>query len=175
MTLRVYVAGSSREIERAERMIAEVRAIPGVEITFDWAAAIRQAGAANEGLTDEQAIEASHACIEGVLNADVFVALLPPSGVPADGLMYELATAHRACGMAIQTILVGPYERSIFTRAHSRPEQCVRVAEDKDAISDIKRVLSWGLPSRQDMRAIQRERERRRKALIRQRRAASSA
>lgn len=87
--MKFYVAGASRQIERAERAMAALRAM-GHDITEDWCAAIRAErarGVEDHELTQEQAAEYADRCIEGVKAADVLWVLLSDFGA---GMWVEL-------------------------------------------------------------------------------------
>ena len=75
---RVYVIGSSAELERAERVIAALRE-RGVEITHDWTASVRAARAAGHAsdatLSREKQKQIATRCIRGVMRADVVLLL----------------------------------------------------------------------------------------------------
>jgi hypothetical protein len=74
--LKVYVAGASREIERAKRMMAAVQH-HGMVVAYDWPARIEEAGSANEGLTAAVSKAASLEALGGVASSHVFWFLLP--------------------------------------------------------------------------------------------------
>lgn len=94
---RVYVIGSSSELERAERVIAALRE-RGVEITHDWTASVRAARAAGHA-TDatvgrEDAMRAARENRGAIESADVVIALVPE--MPSTGYGYDLGVAHAA-------------------------------------------------------------------------------
>lgn len=105
--MRIYVAAASAEIERAERMIARLRAA-GHTITVDWPAAIRaMAGVANEGLTQEQRREAARDDYEGVISAERVVILVPEKPIVTQGAWWEGGIAD---ALRIQIIAAGRFE-----------------------------------------------------------------
>lgn len=108
MTLRVYIAASSREMDRARAAMFALRAW-GCEITEDWVAAIEAAGAANEGLSDEDRRRYAGADLRGVADADVFWLLAPET--PSAGCWVEMgyALSHTTWGQSPARIIVsGP-------------------------------------------------------------------
>jgi hypothetical protein len=87
--MKIYLAASSKDIDRAERLIALLRAF-NHEITFDWPAHIRaNPGGANVG-TDEQLEEAAELCLRGALDADLVWVANPPVDKPTAGAWGEM-------------------------------------------------------------------------------------
>jgi hypothetical protein len=78
--MKVYVAASSRDLDRAETIMDLCRAHK-LEVTSTWVEKIRASGAANEGLTPQQQRDAAVGCIHEVLNADALLLVAPPPGV----------------------------------------------------------------------------------------------
>jgi nucleoside 2-deoxyribosyltransferase len=126
---RVYVAGASKEMPRVEAAIAAVR-YAGGEITEDWPAAIRAAGAANEGLTQAQRTEAAVADLRGVETADVVWLMVPEA---------QTAGAWVEMGYAIalgRRVIVSPVaNRCIFGAL------CEEYATDEDAMREVVRTI----------------------------------
>lgn len=90
--MRVYLAGSSRDIERCKRLIAMLRAL-GHTITFDWPAHVEaNPGGANSG-TDEQLEEAAELCLQGALEAEIVWVANPPADKPTAGAWGEMLAA----------------------------------------------------------------------------------
>lgn len=93
----VYVAGASREIERARRFIAMVERHPAMKITHDWVADFDDA--AKSGLTDadmpdDLRLAHSQADLNGVAEAEVLIALADGHGLePSRGMWVELGYA----------------------------------------------------------------------------------
>ena len=92
---RVYVIGSSAELERAERVIASLRE-RGAEVVGDWTASVRAARAAGHAsdatVGREDAMRAARANRHAIEWADVVIALVPE--MPSTGYGYDLAIAH---------------------------------------------------------------------------------
>lgn len=138
--LRVYVAASSREMDRARAAMTALR-MHGVEVTVDWVAAIEAAGAANEGLSDEDRQRYAREDLDGVCVADVVWLLMPTT--PTAGAYVELgyALARREVQddsdcTRTPIVISGPgQERCIFAALADR---CV--ATDADALAA---VLAW--------------------------------
>lgn len=122
--MKVYVAGSSKEIERAERVIAALRE-RGIEITFDWPAQVRAVGSANEG-PDEVLLPALLECLEaGVFGADIVLVLAPTK--PSTGVWVELGTAW-AHAMRIDTagdLAIHPWLRALANVSHRSDDEAV--------------------------------------------------
>ena len=120
--MRIYVASSSRECDRAERVMNELRAA-GHQISWDWIPGVRAAFAAgiDEAKADDtHAFEAALADMNGVVTADVLVFLAPTD-------TSKMAWAELGCAMGRGiTVIVAhddPAKRnqSIVTRlAHAR-------------------------------------------------------
>lgn len=108
--LRVYVAGSSAELDRARRVMDALR-LEGVEVVSTWLASIEAAGAANEGLAADARQHAAETCLQEVASADVLLLLVPegPSGI---GCGVELGYAMAWRGKTI--VAAGRTERTIF-------------------------------------------------------------
>lgn len=90
--MKVYVAGSSKELSFARRFIAAAR-FAGCEITFDWPEHFAQYSVTAPPAA-EDLFEAGARCIDGLRSADVFVLLIPST--PSKGAWYELASARSA-------------------------------------------------------------------------------
>jgi hypothetical protein len=88
--IKVYVAGSSKEIERAERVIAALRA-RGVEVSHDWTATIRRLGGSYTP-DDAALLPELRADIEDGVFGAAFVLVLAPS-TPSIGMWVELGAA----------------------------------------------------------------------------------
>ena len=143
--VRVYVAGASVEIERSERFRDAVIAA-GFEITFDWAAAIRQSGKANRGMTRDERVAASRACRLGVKRAAAFVMLMPSAGTCSPGMWVELGVALSSFSSVDQfgpvCIVVDDDERSIMTA------DAVAVATEDEAIAFLGARFRTSTPRR---------------------------
>lgn len=88
--LRVYVAGASREIERAESMIAALRASGRVWITHDWTVDVRENGP-DAGCSPETLRRCAKHDLDGVCEADTVVVLVPDTS--SQGVLVELGAA----------------------------------------------------------------------------------
>jgi hypothetical protein len=91
MTVKIYVAGASKEPERVRAVMNAVKAL-GLEITCDWLTAIEAEGAANEGLDDDKRRRYSLDDLDAVRRAD-WVWLLAPSESRSSGCWVELGYA----------------------------------------------------------------------------------
>lgn len=119
--MKIYVAGSSRDLPRARAMMDALRA-RGHEIAFDWVAHIdRSGGRSNRGLNIIERFDASTMCLDGVRHAEVVALLIPADDAPGKGAWVELGYAI-ARGMTVHAI--GDVDSSIFTSF------CQRWADD---------------------------------------------
>lgn len=99
---KIYVAGASKEIERAERAIAWCREDDHT-ITFDWTVGMRaafkrselDAGRQHDSDAGSKAarLEAAVNDTRGVLEADVLWVLVPDKGLYTNGIWAELGIA----------------------------------------------------------------------------------
>ncbi len=112
--MKFYIAGASREIERAKRAIALVRSL-GHEVTHDWTVEVEDSRA--RGLSDRTYSAAERrrfaaADYNGVVNADV-VWVLAPSGEWSRGCWVELGIAlgHDSA----RVIVSGDHAQTIFS------------------------------------------------------------
>jgi hypothetical protein len=125
MTLRVYVAGSSGELERVESVIATLRSSPGVHILHDWTKDVRAARAAgfasDAALSDADAKSHALTDLDAVRGARVVLLLAPASPSFGAGVEFGVAIERaRRSFLGVQTIVCGPFARSsIFTRLAS--------------------------------------------------------
>jgi hypothetical protein len=110
--MKVYIAGASKEITRAERWMNRLREV-GIEITSTWVDNIRKVGRANpQGATIEQYKQwAINQCLHEVEQAGVFWLLLPEC---------ETVGAYVELGRAFtlgRLIVMSGRHRPIFTPA----------------------------------------------------------
>ncbi len=87
--MKIYVAGSSKELDRVEGVIARLRSA-GHMITHDWTKAVR-AAPDDHAITDEHARQCAEADVRGVYDADVVWLLIPE--VKSEGAFFELGAA----------------------------------------------------------------------------------
>jgi hypothetical protein len=125
--MKVYVAGASSEIDRAEKWMAALRAA-GIEVTSTWPEVIRKVGAANPltASREDRALWSATDLAE-VSNSEALWLLLPPKGVSTSGMYVELgygvlfgAMAQQARGLGVAGtpnfwLLGSGTETSIFT------------------------------------------------------------
>jgi len=112
---RVYVAGSSDEIERAERNIAVLRALSTpahpIEVVSTWPSLIKAVGAANPADASTADRKAWSLADVAELERATILWLLAPTVGAGRGAYFELGYA-LALGMTI--IASGPTTQSIF-------------------------------------------------------------
>jgi nucleoside 2-deoxyribosyltransferase len=139
---RIYVAASSRELDRAERVMNELRKW-GFEISHDWIPGVRDAMAAGieEAKADDTfAFAAAFADLRGVADADVLVFLAPTA-------TSKMAWAEFGYALALNIPCIVAHDdrdkrnQSIVTRlAHQHCEDaCIRWA-----IEDVLKVTLGG-------------------------------
>lgn len=131
--MKVYVAGSSRELDRARAAIAACRA-RGWHVTGDWPAEIARAGGrANRGLSPAERRGAAVSCLHGVRQADAFWLLVPGEDSPSAGCWVELGVALEA-GPGIAIVASGDTGRSVFCAG------TVEVPDDQAALEALAHV-----------------------------------
>jgi nucleoside 2-deoxyribosyltransferase len=107
--LRVYVAGSSLQIERvkaAQRALEE----RGHVVSHDWSSLIEEHGANPLDASDKQITQWASDDLHGVYNADVVWLLMPSDGGFGAAVALGYALAHSK-----PVVISGAYARSIFT------------------------------------------------------------
>jgi hypothetical protein len=116
--MRIYVAASSKELDRAKWAINELRAL-GHTVTHDWPAEVEKVGSANPtDATIDEAASWSIEDLDGVDDAEVLWLLVPE----ADGFGAGVELGYAIClrdrtfdAPPIHIVCSGPYLRSIFT------------------------------------------------------------
>ena len=109
--MRIYIAGSSDELDRASKWIEMLR-VSGLDVTHDWPAMVRDVGEGNpKGATSEDRRGWATSCVEAVRDANLLWLLMPIK--TSFGAFSEL-------GIAIERqtpiVVSGPLlHRSIFT------------------------------------------------------------
>lgn len=89
--MKIYVAGSSKDIDRCEAMVAACRAM-GLEITVDWVAVMR--ASPPDSACDATYLETcARNDIRGVKEADVVWVVGPSVSKPSTGCWGELTAA----------------------------------------------------------------------------------
>jgi len=128
MSFSVYVAASSRDIERAELAMNKLRDA-GIDVTSTWIDTIRKVGDANpQNATNEQRRSWSGADVAEVMNSDALWLLMPKS--PSFGATFEFGFAF---AKGLVTWASGPDHRtSIFTALATH-----QFDSDEDAFDDI--------------------------------------
>lgn len=113
--LRVYVAGASSEVERAERAIAALRRA-GCVVTHDWTREVRDHRAKkihDAEIGDHECREIAVADLAAVRRSNVLLLLVPEQ--PSQGAWVELGCASGVADLRI--VACGPNMCcSIFTR-----------------------------------------------------------
>lgn len=126
--MKVYVAGSSRELPRAKRVIAALRE-RGITVTHDWPAQIEAVGEANPvDASDEQRFTWAWDCLEALQDAECSLFLLPET--ETTGMWVELGYA---LSMP-KTVFMAGEHASIFT---ATVDYTQRAANDDVAVEWI--------------------------------------
>lgn len=86
---RVYVAGSSKEVDRAAAAIEMCRSF-GLQVTNDWPSQIRKYGTANADVPAPDGCLLSLSAKTAVESSDLFLVLLPGEGAGSIGMWIEL-------------------------------------------------------------------------------------
>jgi hypothetical protein len=115
--MRVYVAGSTRDVERVNRVQALVRSA-GWEITFDWT------GAEGEDTVPERGAAIASREIEACVTADLTILLFPPLGGGL-GCWIEMGATLGAGG---EVWVVDPGRDSVFWQ-HPRVRRFAGIVE----------------------------------------------
>lgn len=142
-TITVYVAGSSRDLERVERVIAALRAIPGVVVPVDWPAQMRAHGP-DEGLPDEDRYLFAGDDAIGVGNCDAFVLLRPSADAPSAGAWVEFGMAlgfsydRAAHGETVPFVFVSGRGTPCIFDALIPPKHIVQY--DDEAVALVRRI-----------------------------------
>lgn len=111
MTTRVYVAGASSELGRAERAMDMIRAMPGKTLAMDWTVDIREHGASVPvGWSPDQKRKQAWICLEAVRTANVVWLLVP--GAPSQGCWAEWGAAY---AWHKHLVASGVHENSLFS------------------------------------------------------------
>lgn len=125
--MKVYVAGASSEIYRAEHMLDKIRQA-GHEITVDWPALMRASGLSNTDFDAAARRYCADQDARGVAEADLVVLLVPRHPNATQGAWWEGGIAN---GLGIPTIAAGRPDdraRNIFL-AHTH-----EVDSDEDVL-----------------------------------------
>jgi len=89
MSKAIYVAASSRELDLAERCMAELRK-HGWTIAEDWCANMRRVGVPDHELTVEEQRGHARRNTGALRRSDVLWLLVPSRETPSDGAWFEL-------------------------------------------------------------------------------------
>ena len=146
MTLRLYVAGASRDLGRTRafvRQAIDAYAELGLEVVHDWTVEAErsfQAGDCDATLGPVERHRRAKHCLDAVARADVFVVLLPDG--ESRGAWIELGAAlmlarTRAC----RVVVSGDYRGTLFT------ELADAICEDDaEAMKWLERAIAETLP-----------------------------
>lgn len=102
----VYVCGASQQIERAERMIARLRVIPGVVVSFDWPRLMRAEARPDSEVGIDRLRSIFREELSCARNADVLVFLHPDQGAQTVVGWAELGAAMIGTGTRRPSIVV---------------------------------------------------------------------
>lgn len=136
--MKVYVAASSAEIERAEAAIASLRDL-GIQVTSTWPAVVRSVGVSNpRGASRADRRAWSETDLLELAAAEHLWLLAPGPESPTRGAWVELGYA-RAAGLVI--VSSGDTLQSIF------PALGLEFATDADALNYFAKRVGRGEPS----------------------------
>jgi nucleoside 2-deoxyribosyltransferase len=145
MTLRVYLAAASSDLDRVDRWAAALAAT-GVRVVSTWPANVRSVGSANprEASRLDRARWAER-CLAEVRAAHVVWFLVPPIDKPTRGAWFEIGYA---LAQSQAVVASGDTRQSIFCAVAD-----YEYASDAEAFDSIRNVrwarengLSWGRP-----------------------------
>lgn len=146
--MNIYVAGSSREMPRVERMAKRAESL-GLSITWPWWIQIQQSIA--RGLLDSDLStpdQAAHASCDlaGIDRASIVWVLHPTEGI-SEGASIEYGYAlHARKSRPLTVVVSGPAaERSLFASL-----ACRRYTSDEDALGFLAELVSPGVVERWD-------------------------
>lgn len=130
--MRIYIAGASAELDRAESAIAAVRAL-GHTVVHDWPAVIRKVrheqGRSDGDLTRAEASDHADEDLAAVRGCDLFWLLVPIA--PSSGCWVELGFAFGIEAGADMVIVSGEHRRWLFASLSD------------DAFDDDALALAW--------------------------------
>lgn len=133
--VNVYVATSSRELDRYTRFVSELSKLPGIRLTQDWSRNIRLAQnlgfTSDEQLSDAVAHQVYATCKRGITDSDIFVLLVPTT--PTRGAWWEcgLADGH---SLMVSSGNPGSAFRSAFHKTFDT---------DEDLLLWLGEISSW--------------------------------
>lgn len=133
----IYVAGASKELDRARRVMAMLREA-GHEITCDWTEPVSKYGSIPR--TTGDAVRAIDEDLLGIQDAEVFVFLHPAPGVPTTGAWFELGYA--AASLSNHIIIAYENRETRYQTPVCLFTMSPDMAEDKVYDADILRRLS---------------------------------
>ena len=104
--LKIYVAASSKEMDRAQKAMDWVKTTWGLELAHDWVADIKQRaerGLTDDDLTMEEAARFVGADINAILQSNVLWLLLPTTPTTGAWIEYGIGIVARRLGNATGT------------------------------------------------------------------------
>jgi hypothetical protein len=139
--MKIYVAASSREIDRAEAAMAYARG-RGHTIPFDWTVPVREniaAGLSDRDLDDVSARRQAREDRNGIEDSDALLFLSPTQ--PTNGAWWELGFAHglwvcRSKIAIVVSYLPGAPRQCIFEEI-----QAVCYTSDEAAVHMLERMV----------------------------------
>lgn len=111
--MRVYVAASSQELDRATWAMDAIRAVPGLELAHDWTEVIRREGSANRNLGPRVRGDAARDCLARVTDAHVCWLLAPKTRTSGAWFEFSWYCASRTTRPST-AIASGDTDQSIF-------------------------------------------------------------
>lgn len=134
---KVYVAGSSAELERAEAAMLKLEHA-GVRVTSSWPIVVRDQSAPNpRDVSRDQRRHWSAVDLEEVRSADVLLMLVPKVDAPTRGAWLEAGYAH---GFGKIVVFAGDTLQSIFCATG------YEFADDASALDFVIRISDVRTP-----------------------------
>lgn len=136
--MKIYIAGSSKDIDRCERMVSAVRAL-GIDITVDWVAIMR-ASPPDSACDADHLAKCARDDIRGVKEADIVWVVGPSVSRPSTGCWGEL-TAALALGKPV--LYSEPPADALTGQSAPTPQFCIftvlteRFKSDEDVLAHL--------------------------------------
>jgi hypothetical protein len=139
--MRLYVAGASAEIERAESFIKAARDM-GYVVEHDWCAMIRDVGAANGPIERAQREAAASLAYKGATTCDLFVLLLPALATTAPCYACQHRKPALTIGAWMELAWAVEQGREVVLVGEC-PERTVMTVNLKHIATDDEHALMW--------------------------------
>lgn len=111
MTLPIFIAGASAEVERPARWIAHCSQEPRLRVVHDWTVPVRYYRAHPKQHTAEVDAQQAQDDANALMESALLWALVPPPDVPTTNLWWEIGAAY---AMGLEVVISGPWHRLIY-------------------------------------------------------------